>query len=105
MKTEIHKKNIEISEYQKDYVNTKIEKIASMWRMMNDETSVIKVSFEQLSVKDKHNNISCHIVINLPKQTITTTESWQSVQETIDLAEDKILHQLSTYKGKYYSHK
>ncbi len=101
MKVEIHNKNLEISEYQNDYIEKKLDKICSMWRVMKDVNTIMKVNFECIKAKDKHHNISCHIVVHLPKQVLTTTTLWQSIEESIDLAESKVLAQLETYKMKH----
>ena len=105
MKFEIHNKNLKLSEHQSAYIEKKLDKICSMWRVMKDDNTLMKLNFEWIKAQDKHHNISCHIVIHLPKQVLTTTTLWQSVEESIDLAESKVLHQLETYKVKHYKAK
>ena len=102
MKIELHTKNCSLTEHQREYVNKKLDKINSMWRVMKSDTSVIKATFEHLEVKDKQHNMSCHIVINLPKKDLVVDVLWQSIEEAIDIAEDKVLAELSKYKWKYH---
>lgn len=102
MKTELHTKGINLTEDQNKYVEKKLQKISSMWKVVWDDSSIMRVTIEQLKAEDKNHNVSCHIVINLPmKRVITTTELWRSVSEAVDLAESAILAQIEHTKKHF----
>lgn len=102
MKTELHTKGLSLNQDQTDYVNKKLQKISSMWKVVWDESSIMRVTIEKLSVEDKDHCISAHIVINLPrKRTISTTSAWRSVAEAIDLSESAVLAQIEHIKKHF----
>lgn len=102
MKTELHTKGLSVTEEQGEYIDKKLKKISSMWKVVWDESSIMRVTIEQLRVENKDHNISCHIVINLPmKRIITTTEYWRSVAESVDLAENAVLAQIEHIKKHF----
>lgn len=47
----------------------------------------------------------CEIMIHLPKETINTSQSADSPNAAVDMAEAKLKNQLKRYKDKHTSHR
>jgi ribosomal subunit interface protein len=44
---------------------------------------------------------TCEVIIHLPKETITTKQTAQTIEAAVDLAEAKLKNQLKKYKDKH----
>lgn len=105
MQHTIHKKNIELSDHQEHYLAKKVDKILSSWRALEQPTWSLTVTVERMDAKLKQESYTCHIVLNLTKKTLSAEDSWISLEEAIDKAEEKILSQIRTYESKYIKNK
>lgn len=96
----IYEKNISLNDAQKDYINEKIGHLKNMGVRIDDESSLVKVEVEETQVKTTNEKIRVVVNMVLPGSEARADVHAVSVEEGIDLAEEKLRKQLEKYKAK-----
>lgn len=88
----------------KKYVGKKIGRsdrfIPKAWR----ESVRVEVKLKEGRAKDK-NERTCEVIVRLPHETITVTETTINIYAAIDIVETKLQHQLKKHKELHASPK
>lgn len=96
------KSHIDLTEEQKDYIAKKIKHLAEFADRINDESTEVRVNVKQNKLKTTDHNISVEITMIVPHALIRAEINGQTVQEAVDLCEEKLRKQIERYKGKLH---
>ena len=97
----INTKGLHISDTDREYIETKMEKITTLAKRLKDESSEIHVDVQHDQTKDAHDEITCLITVTIPKSTLRAEAHGGLVTEAVDLAKKKLLPQIEKYKTKF----
>jgi len=100
MSVQIHSKTLSLSPEQQEYLQKKAEKILHYSRRAADESSSIRIHIEREDTKSKEEQIHCVVNIIIPHATLHAESRGRTVEETIDLTEEKLNRQIDEYKAK-----
>jgi ribosome-associated translation inhibitor RaiA len=99
MKLNYSKKNIILTDSQIDYITKKIIHLKKLARRLDDEASHAEIDIEKVSSAFK--NISMKINLKVPNYFFRVDILADTVEEAIDLSEEKLKVQIEKYKSKY----
>ncbi len=97
MQINFHQKNIHLSDTQKDYVSAKIETL-TRYKVMEDPSVTVKVDVEFHEHKSSDKKIEMGVTVTIPGGLLRAESECLTVEEGIDLIEEKLQHQLDKYK-------
>ena len=97
---DIHKKNLNLSEEQEEYVQAKMEKLLHYSKKLGDDSVKIKVEIDYDPVREKHNRILCMVTIFAPNGTMRSETHSTTVNSAIDECEAKLHAQIEKFKAK-----
>jgi ribosomal subunit interface protein len=97
MQVNFHQKNIHLRDDQKDYISGKLEMLTK-FKVMEDPSVVAKVDVEYFENASSDKKIQLAVTVTIPGSTLRAEEASVSVEEGIDLIEEKLRHQLEKYK-------
>jgi len=100
MQIQITSTSITLTDSQKDYINEKIEHLSKYEDRISDEATIIKVDVEKRKVRSGDQRITTQITMYVPHAVIRAEVHGQNVDETVDLAIEKLKKQIETYKTK-----
>lgn len=100
MQISIHSKNLTLGAGQKDYIQVKVEKLASLADRIKDESSEIKVEIDKSKSKYHDQKIVCEITMFVPGAVLRSETKEASVEASVDEAEAKLITQIERYKSK-----
>jgi len=100
MQITIYEKHITLNDAQKAYITEKIEHLKNMGERVGDESTLVKVDVETTQVKTTNEKIRVVVNMVLPGAEARADVQATTVEEGIDLAEDKLRKQLEKYKAK-----
>lgn len=98
MNITIHHKHIELSEHQQDYIMEKITHLKKFGERIDDESTQVRVDVTTNADKTTNKNISMQVTMFVPHAVIRAEVMGVTVEEAIDLAEEKLKKQLERYK-------
>jgi ribosome-associated translation inhibitor RaiA len=97
---QIHAKNFELLDFDKEQLQKKAEKLIHLAREMGDESTVIKLDYEIIS-KAKH-LVGGALTISLPGDVLRAEAQAEKNLLTVwDQLEKEIRPQIEKYKGKH----
>lgn len=99
--------NIEAIHYQldgqiEDYIELKIGKLDHLMQRHVRRTAHADVKLKGGPGRGKK-LYSCEVIIHMPNQIVTTSQSAESMNAAVDITESKLKNQLRKYKDKYTS--
>lgn len=100
MQIQIFSNSVTLGDNQKDYINEKIENLKKYEERIADEASIVRVDVEMTKVKSGDQKIVTQITMYVPNAVIRAEVNGATVEETIDLAEEKLKKQIERYKTK-----
>ena len=101
---DIHAKGMQLTDEEREYIETKMEKITQLAKRMKDESSVIRVEIHHDKTKSKEDEITCIITITIPKDTLRSEVQASIVTEAVDKAKKMLIPQIEKYKEKFSGH-
>lgn len=100
MQIQISSASITLSDNQKDYINEKITNLGKYESRVADEATVIKVDVEKRKVRSGDQKITSQITLYVPHAVIRAEVHGINIEETVDLAVEKLKKQIERYKTK-----
>lgn len=100
MQVMIHEKNLTLNDEQKDYITKKVQHLANFEERIDDESTKVKVEVETNKMKTTNKNISVQVTMYVPNVVIRAEVKSVTVEEGIDLCEEKLKKQIERYKTK-----
>lgn len=101
-KLEINGVHFEVDTKLKTYVTKKMGKLNKYIPRHARESAHIEVFLKEQKIKAKKECI-CEVILYLPHDTITTTESTVNMYAAVDIVEAKLKNQIKKYKMKHGS--
>jgi ribosomal subunit interface protein len=83
-----------------DYVNQKIGKLDHLLSRHAQRSAHADVKLKKGPGRGKK-QFTCEVVVHLPQEFITTSQTAESLSAAVDLAEAKLKNQLIKYKDKH----
>jgi ribosomal subunit interface protein len=93
-----------VGEDLKRYVTRKIGRLDRFIPKTGRESVHVAIKLKEGKAKDK-NERTCEVIMRLPRETITITETTINIYAAIDIAETKLRYQLKRYKDLHASPK
>jgi len=100
MKIQIFSHSVNVGENQKSYIEEKIGNLSKYEERVADEATSVRVDIEYSANKTDGDKISTQITMYVPNAVIRAEVKGVTVEETIDLAVDKLKRQIERYKTK-----
>ena len=100
MQVTIFDRNLNLSEFQKDYINEKVENLKTYGERIDDESTQVRVDAESNSIKTSNKNITVQVTMFVPHAVIRAEVFATTVEEGIDLAVEKLKKQIERYKSR-----
>ena len=100
MQIQISSTSITLTESQKDYISEKIANLGKYEDRIADEATMIKVDVEKRKVRSGDQRITTQITMYVPHAVIRAEVHGLNVDETVDLAMEKLKKQIERYKTK-----
>ncbi len=100
MQVQIRSKDLKLTEAQKDYVQSKVDKLANYAERIRDESSEIRVEIEQSKSKNLDEKYVCQITMFVPGAVLRAETKESTVEAVADSAEQKLITQIERYKSK-----
>ncbi len=100
MQIQIIGQSISLGDNQKDYINEKIDNLKKYEERVSDEATIIRVDVAKRKVKSGDEKIVTQITMYIPNAVIRAEVTGSTVEETTDLAVDKLRKQIERYKTK-----
>lgn len=101
-KLEIHGVHAEVDKKLRDYVHKKIGRLDHYMSRHVRESVHAEVFLKESKVKNKKQS-TCEVVLHLPQENITTSESTLNMFAAVDIVERKLKNQLKRYKDTHHS--
>lgn len=100
MQISFHEKNLTLNANQKEYITDKIEALGTYGERIDDESTQVRVDVETNKNKTTDKNITVQVTMYVPHAVIRAEVFSTTVEEGVDLAEEKLRKQIERYKGK-----
>jgi putative sigma-54 modulation protein len=100
MQVQIFNRNIQLNDDQLDYIRKKIFGLNQYGEGVDDESTKVRVDVELNKIKTSNKNVTVQVTMIVPKAVIRAEVYSTTVEEGIDLAEEKLKKQIERYKGK-----
>jgi putative sigma-54 modulation protein len=100
MQIQIVGQSITLGDNQKDYINEKIENLKKYEERVSDEASIIRVDVAKRKVQSGDERIVTQITMYIPNAVIRAEVHGSTIEETADLAVEKLKKQIERYKAK-----
>lgn len=97
VKTEITGVHTELDAKIKKYVQVKMNKLEKYMPKHARESVHAEVFLKERNIKAKK-EMSCEVVLHLPKETLRIEESTMNIYAAVDIVEAKLKNQLKKYK-------
>lgn len=91
---------LNLSERQKDYVESKIQRLKKYANRIADESSLAKVELKEQRLRTSGRVILCEVTMNVPRAVIRAEVQASKLEEAIDIAVEKLKKQIDRYKGR-----
>lgn len=100
MQVQIRSKDLNLTDAQKDYVQSKVDKLANYAERIRDESSEIRVEIEQSKSKNLDEKYVCQITMFVPGAVLRAETKESTVEAVADSTEQKLITQIERYKSK-----
>lgn len=100
MQIQFFSKNIDLDDNQKGYISEKINNLTKYEQRIDDEATLIRVDVTRRKDTSGDFKISFQVTMFIPKATIRAEVYGSTVEESIDLAVEKLKKQIERYKTK-----
>lgn len=98
---DLHIKNLDITDKEKELVYAKVEKLTHLWGRLQDESVSIKIEIDRDNVRAKEEAIICSVTIFAPgKIKLFASTQEATIKNAIDQIEKKLRKEIETAKGK-----
>lgn len=101
MKINLYAKGLVLTDTETSYINSKMEKLSSMAKRIQDSSSEIRVDVIHEQTRDKSDSITCVITMYVPGSTLRVKENGTKVNEATDKAQEAMFPQIEKYKSKH----
>jgi putative sigma-54 modulation protein len=101
-KLEITGVHMDVDKKLHDYVTKKIGKLDHYMSRHVRESAHAEVFLKEAKIKAKK-QLTCEVVLYLPKGTLTTKETTMNIFAAVDIVEAKLKNQLKKYKETHSS--
>lgn len=99
-KLEINGVHTEVTEDLQKYVYKKIGRLDQYMSAHARESAHAEVKLKEQKSKTRV-SCTCEVILHLPKETLTTSETTVNMFAAIDVVEQKLKNQLKKYKEKH----
>jgi len=100
MKIQLFSQSITLGDNQKQYIEEKINNLKKYEERVADEATIVRVDVEKTKVKSGDEKISTQITMHVPNAVIRAEVKGSTIEETADLAVEKLRKQIERYKTK-----
>lgn len=100
MQIQIFSSTVSLGDSQKEYISEKITNLKKYEERISDEATMIRVDVEYTKSKSDGQLIATQITMYLPNAVIRAEVRGTTVEETVDLAVEKLRKQIERYKTK-----
>lgn len=97
MQINFHQKGLRLSDRQEDYITSKVESL-NRFKIMEDPSVVVRVDVEYQEHLSSDKKILMAVTASVPQETLRAETDALTVEEGIDLLEEKLRSQLEKYK-------
>jgi putative sigma-54 modulation protein len=99
-KMEINSIHTDVSEDLNKYINKKIGKLEKYIPKHARESVHVEVKLKEASIKKKK-QYTCEVIMHLPKDNITISETTLNMFAAVDIVEAKLKNQIKKYAEKH----
>lgn len=92
--------HLKLDEDLEKYTRKKIGQLDRFAPRQSRESIHAEVKLKESKSKDKK-NCTCEVILHLPHETITTSESTINMYAAVDIVETKLVQQLKKYKDTH----
>ncbi|MBU1446266.1 ribosome-associated translation inhibitor RaiA [Patescibacteria group bacterium] len=100
MQIQIFSHMLNVGDNQKEYIEEKVNNLSKYEERVADEATSVRVDVEYDTNKTDGNKISTQITMYVPNAVIRAEVRGVTIEETVDLAVDKLKKQIERYKTK-----
>lgn len=100
MKIQLFSKSVTLGDNQKEYIENKVDNLKKYEERVADEATIVRVDVEKSKMKSGDEKISTQITMYVPNAVIRAEVKGSTVEETADLAVEKLRKQIERYKTK-----
>lgn len=100
MQIQIRSKDLSLTDAQKEYIQSKVDKLATYAERIRDESSEIRVEIERSKSKNLDEKYVCQITMFVPGAVLRAETKETTVEAVADSAEQKLITQIERYKSK-----
>ena len=102
MNIQFIKSHLDLIDAQKEYITKKIEHLGKLADRINDESMEVHVSIKENKLKTTDHNISVEVTMIVSHALIRAEVNGKTLEEAVDLCEEKLRRQIERYKGKLH---
>lgn len=100
MQVTLHSRDLDLPDAQKEYIYSKVDKLANFADRIKDESSEIKVEIKTSKSKNVNQKYVCQITIFVPNSVLRAETKEATIEAAVDAAEQKLISQIERYKAK-----
>ncbi len=100
MQIQIFSQSVSLGDNQKEYINEKVNNLGKYEQRVADEATMVSVDVEYTKSKSDGQAIATQITMYVPSAVIRAEVKGSTVEETTDLAVEKLKKQIERYKTK-----
>lgn len=102
MQIRIKTQHINLSDDQKDLIQTKVEKLQNLADRLNDESAEFRVEIRHEKSRKSSDAYACQLTIFAPNAVIRAEARDGTIENAVDDCLDKIKTQIERYKSKIH---
>ncbi len=102
MRLNIHTKKLQLTDQQKKYIETKIQKLCTFASRINDESTEVKVEIHEEERHSNQQSFEVQVTMFIPGSIIRAEDTGILIEEAIDKVEEKLKKQIKRYKSKLH---
>ncbi|HRY90856.1 MAG TPA: ribosome-associated translation inhibitor RaiA, partial [Candidatus Gracilibacteria bacterium] len=100
MQVTVFDRNMSLNDFQKDYINEKIDNLKTYGERIDDESTQVRIDVEMNSIKTSNKNVTVQVTMFVPHAVIRAEVYATTVEEGVDLAVEKLKKQIERYKTR-----
>ncbi len=102
LRTEINGVHVKVDEKLQRYINKKIGNLEKYLARPARSSAHAEIKLIEAKAKDK-NQCTCEVILHIPIENITVSETTVNMYAAVDIAEEKLKHALRKYKDLHGS--
>lgn len=102
MQIKIKSKNLNLSDSQRDAIETKVSKLQNLADRLSDESTEFRVEVRHEKSRRSEDSYICQLTIFAPNTVIRAETRNESIENAVDDCMDKIKSQIDRYKAKIH---